>query len=287
MTEITLGGAPLTPADLAAIAEGAPVLCAPEGLRRMAEGRAVIDRAVAQNRPIYGVTTGLGPRVVDRLEGPAQAAFALSTVRGRAHAVGPPLPVAAVRAAMACRAHALLSGAVGVRPGLAELLAGCLNAGLSPVIGQTASIGAADLLWGGTMGLALIGEGSMETAQGVVPAAEALAAAGLTPWDPAPREGLALASHSSVSAGLAALGLARLDRLMAAASAASALSLEGFRGNLTPLDPDILALSPKPGEAAAAAAFWSWLEGTTLTEPAGSAGGPRRLQDPLSLRNLV
>ncbi|MEM1277703.1 MAG: aromatic amino acid lyase [Pseudomonadota bacterium] len=283
MTEITLGGAPLTPTDLAAIAEGAPVLCAPEGLWRMAEGRAVIDRAIAENRPIYGVTTGLGPRVVDKLEGQARADFPAATVRGRAHALGKPLAPEIVRVAMAARIQSMLTGATGARPILAETLAACLNAGLTPVLGESATIGAGDLMWGGMIGLALIGEGEMNTAQGRMPAAEALARHGIAPLLLEPREGLAFVSNSAPTAAVAAMGLAALRINLAAAQAAAALSLEAFRGNLSPLHPDILALSPKPGQMQAAEGLHAWLDGSLLHQ----AGAARRLQDPLSLRNIV
>ncbi|MEM6933690.1 MAG: aromatic amino acid lyase [Pseudomonadota bacterium] len=281
--EIELGAGLLSAEDFATIAAGAAVGISTEGLARMQAGHDVLTRLVAADAPIYGVTTGLGPRVVDRLDRAAQLAFPRATVRGRAHAVGRPLPVAVIRAALAIRAHTLLSGATGARPGLAEHIAACLNAKLTPVVGETGSIGAADLMWGGMIGLGLIGEGEMDTPNGPQPASEALESAGLMPWEPAEREGLAFVSNSSVTGALAALGLAELRRQFRAAQAAAALSLEGFRGNLSPIEPDLLALAPKPGQAEAASGLRTWLEGSGLF----SAGAARRLQDPLSLRNIV
>ncbi|MBY8977318.1 aromatic amino acid lyase [Rhodobacteraceae bacterium NNCM2] len=281
--ETLLGDGSLTPGDLLRIAEGGPVAASPKGLARMAEGEAVLAREIAADSPIYGVTTGLGPRVVDRLDTKAQQAFPAATIRGRAHAIGRPLETGVVRAAMAVRAHTLMSGATGVRPGLAEHVIACLNAGLTPVVGETATIGAADLMWGGMIGLGLIGEGEVDTETGRKPAAQAFAEAGLPPWEVAPREGLALASNSATMAALSAIGLARMEQALAATQGAAALSLEGFRANLSPIDPDIIALSPKPGQDRAAQGLRRWLEGSGLYQP----GAARRLQDPLSLRNIV
>lgn len=280
---IVLGDGDLSPAQLEQIGAGHPVAAAPGGLARMTAGAAILAREMAADRPIYGVTTGLGPRVVDRLDQTARQAFPAATIRGRAHAVGAPLDVEVVRAAMAVRAHTLMSGATGTRPGLAEHIVACLNAGLTPVVRETASIGAADLMWGGMIGLGLIGEGDMHGATGPRPAGDAFAEAGIDPWELAPREGLALASHSATMAALAAAGFARLEAALEAAQAAAALSLEGFRANLSPIDADILALSPKPGQTRAAKGLHFWLEASGLHQP----GAARRLQDPLSLRNIV
>lgn len=278
---ILLTGRDLTVDALTEIVGGAPVRLAPEGLARMATARRVIDDAVAAGRPVYGVTTGLGPRVVEALPRDELEAFALSTVRGRAHSVGDDLPEAVCRAALAVRTNTLLIGAAGVRPGLAEMMATCLNAGIIPAIRTVGSIGAADLMWGGDFGLALIGEGRMWTRGVVQPAGDVLARAGVAPWTPATREGLALVSHSSISAGLAAVAVAGVRDALEAAQTSAALVMEGFRANLSALDAELLAVRPQSGQALAAEGLAYRLEGSGLHRP----GAARRLQDPLSIRN--
>ncbi|MEM9043725.1 MAG: aromatic amino acid lyase [Pseudomonadota bacterium] len=280
---VILGAEPLSLAELEAIASGATVALYPEGLDRMARGNAILVREMTAETPIYGVTTGLGPRVVDKLQGQARADFPAATVRGRAHAVGKPLAPGIVRVAMAARVQAMLSGATGARPQLAETLAACINADLTPVVGESATIGAGDLMWGGMIGLGLIGEGEMDTRDGRLPAADALATHGIAPLELQPREGLVFVSNSSPTAAVIATGLLAMRARLTAAQAAAALSLEAFRGNLSPLDPDVLALSPKPGQAQAAEGLHAWLEGSGLHQP----GAARRLQDPLSIRNIV
>lgn len=279
---VLLDGAALTIGDLRRLAEGAPAALAEPALARMAAARAVIERAVAERRPVYGVTTGLGPKVVEALPEAELEAFALTTVRGRAHSAGADLPEPVCRAALAVRLNTLLIGAAGARPELAALMAACLNAGLAPAIRSVGSIGAADLMWGGDFGLALVGEGRMWRRGAALPAAEALAAAGLSPWSPGPREGLALVSHSSVSAALAALAAGAARRSVDRVQTAAALSMEGFRANLSILDPDLLALRPQPGQDEAAAGLRALLSGSELEDP----GAARRLQDPLSIRNI-
>lgn len=281
--QIELSGEGLTPDTLATIAAGAPVRLNPDGLSRMRMTCNLLREAIEGGEAIYGVTTGLGPRVVDELDDAQQKRMSRRTIRGRAHAVGAPLPPSTVRAAMAVRTNTLLNGASGADPDLARLLAACLNAGVSPVVRETGSVGAADLMWGAGLGLGIIGEGQMDTPQGRKPAGEALIAVGLAPYDPGPREGLALASHSSFTGAIAALALNRAENVFESIQTAAALSLEAFRANLSPLRFRTLALRPQPGQMAAAAGISARLENSALQK----AGAARRVQDPLSLRNIA
>src|SRR6185503_18695801 len=208
------------------------------------------------------LTTGLGPRVSDRLTGDALAEFSVLTVRGRANAVGPPLPAELVRAAMAVRANGLAAGGSGADPAIAELLVAMLNGGVHPVVPRTGSIGASDLCLLAHVGLAMIGEGEVLAEGGErVASGEALVAAGLEPLVLGPRDGLAICSASSVSAGAAAVALCRARSLLRSANVAAALAMEGFRANLTPLDGRVAKARAAPGQVACARAIRELLAG--------------------------
>ena len=60
-------------------------------------------------------------------------------------------------------------------------------------------------------------------------------------------------------------------------------ALEGFGANLSVFDEKILSLRPQPGQAEAAAEIVNLLEGSRLFSP----GQARRLQDPISFRNIA
>ncbi|WP_373090039.1 aromatic amino acid lyase [Sneathiella sp.] len=277
-----LDGRSLSLEVLAEIAFGRPVDIDTSAVDVMTKTNNLLLEFAAAGKPIYGVTTGLGPRVKQVLAADEIEEFALKTIRGRAHSVGNPLPRAVVRAAMAIRLNTLLIGASGASPRVARHIEACLNADLVPVIGETASTGAADLLWGGSMGLALIGEGAFLGKENSANFAKDLSDAGISPLKLGPRDGLALVSHSSFSAALAALGHYYAHIIWKSAQTAAALTLEGFRGNLSPFTPSLLAMRPQPGQREAAEDLLRRLENSALNEP----GAARRLQDPLSLRNI-
>jgi histidine ammonia-lyase len=279
---VALSGQGLTPAMLEAIGyEAALVSVTEDALERIRAAQETVRRAVAEERPVYGVTTGLGHGVTTRLDpGGADEDPALRTLRGRAVCVGEPLPREVVRATMATRLNGLCAGGSGAGEDVALTLAAMLNAGVHPVIPRYGSIGASDLCPLAHVGLVVAGEGEAEYDGRRRPGGEALAAAGIAPARLELKDGLALCSASSVTAAAAALALLRGRRLLEWAQSAAALSMEGFRASLTPIDPRVVAARPAPGQEWAAAGLRARLAGGSLTEP----GAARRLQDPLSFR---
>ena len=115
---------------------------AAEARARVAAARAVVERAAAGERPIYGLNTGLGGNLKYRLAPEEITAFQTQFVVGRAIGVGEPLPRATVRAAMLARANAMALGGAGVSPAVLDLLIALLNRDVTPVVPRWGSIGA-------------------------------------------------------------------------------------------------------------------------------------------------
>jgi histidine ammonia-lyase len=245
----------------------------------MAAARDIVERYIAEGRPAYGLTTGLGARVVESLPGDALAEFSRHTVLGRANSVGAPLSTEVVRAAVLVRANGLAHGGSGARPEVADALLALLEHGVHPIVPSIGSIGAGDICVLAHIALVLIGEGEAELHGKLMPGAQALAAVGLEPLDLAPKDGLAVISSNAVSVACAALALVDGRTALEAAHAAAALSLEGFRASLSPLDDRVVEARPAPGQAACAASLRTLLAGGSL-----ATSGGRRLQDPLSFR---
>ncbi len=278
---LILTGFDLEPARVAGVArDGLPVEMAPEALERMALSRAVVETHVDENIPVYGLTTGLGPRVTHRLSRAEMAEFSELTVLARSTALGPALPRDQTRALLLVRLNGLLAGGAGASLEIADALARLLNRGLHPVVPSVGSVGASDLCQMAHLGLALLGEGEMEAGGRRLPAREALREAALEPLRLGPKDGLAICNASAATAGRAALVLHDAGGLLDLAQVAAALSMEGFRANTSPITAEAAAARPQPGQEYAAAGLRRLLDGGALLDP----GAARRLQDPISLR---
>ena len=245
----------------------------------MAEARAALERALAENRPVYGLTTGLGARLGEAVAPERAAEQSARIVRGRAAAVGEPLPAEAVRAAILARLNGLCAGGSGASPAVAETLAGMLNAGVHPVVPRSGSIGSGDLCLLAHVGLVVMGEGEADLGGERLAGADALRRAGIAPVKLGPGDGLALCSSPAVAAGVAALALETADGLLETLGIAAALSMEGFRASPWPIEANVAGAHPAPGQEWEAAGLRELLRGGSLLEGPG-----RRLQDPLSFR---
>ncbi|MGQ3030438.1 MAG: HAL/PAL/TAL family ammonia-lyase [Ferrovibrionaceae bacterium] len=270
-----------TVADIVAIARNrARLEVSARAASRVQAARAVVERYAASEVPVYGLTTALGAGVDTRLSNDDLIAFQRRTVPARAVAVGWPAPTEVVRAMMAVRAVGMMAGGCGVSLPVLEGLVAALNAGVHPIVPSLGSIGAGDLAPLAHMADGLLGAGDAEYRGMTMPAAEALAAAGLKPLDLGLKDGHALLVANSYSVGQACLALADLDRLSAWLDLAVVLNFEGFRANLSVLDDRALAARPAFGQRRAAERLRGLLDGSGLWQE----GAARRVQDPLSYR---
>src|ERR1700748_3431850 len=126
---ILLTGNCLSPELVRAIArDGAEVRVADEAAVRITAANEVVLRAARSGIPVYGVTTGLAPRVPDSAaDGGTE--FSLRPIRGGATAVGEPLSVELTRATLAVRCNGICAGGSGAAPAGAQLLGGEVQQG--------------------------------------------------------------------------------------------------------------------------------------------------------------
>ncbi len=116
----------------------------------------------------------------------------------------------------------------------------------------------------------------------MLPAAEALAVAGLEPLTLAAKEGLALLNGTQVSTAYALRGLFEAEDLFAAATVCGGLSVEAMLGSRAPFDARIHAARGQRGQIDVAAAYRDLL--TASSEVARSHEKCDKVQDPYSLR---
>jgi histidine ammonia-lyase len=273
----------LTIDEVVAVAAGRARVSVPATVVDAVErGRAALDGALAAGRTLYGVNTGFGPLATTAVSGDAAEALQVNLLRSHATGTGPELPVEAVRAAIVIRLNSMGRGHSGVRPVLLERLAAVLNAGLTPCVPRTGSVGASgDLAPSAHAFLPLIGEGELRDVSGARrPAADALRDAGIEPLQLGAKEALALINGTHFMAGLGALVAEHTRVLLAAADVAAASSVEALEGCSPAFEERVQALRDVPGQARSAANIRALTAGSRRL----SAGRPDRVQDPYSLR---
>ena len=280
-----IDGGPLRLDDVVAVANRrATAVPAPDLERRMAPARAVVERVIAENRTVYGITTGFGALASTRIE-PGQAAdLQLGLVRSHAAGVGDPLPDELVRAMMLLRARTLAQGHSGIRPVVVTRILELLDRDLLPVVPSQGSVGASgDLAPFAHLALPLVGEGRLWEGGVAAPAAEVLARHGLEPLRLEAKEGLSLLNGTE---GMLAMGILRLDassHLVLAADVACALSVEALLGSVRPFEPRIHELRPHPGQARTAAIVRAMQAGSEINS-SHSDDFEHAVQDAYSLR---
>jgi histidine ammonia-lyase len=278
MSPVRLGPEPTSLSDIAAIANGAPVMLDPGALDAMARTRALLIRALDRGAAIYGLTTGVGDLYSVRLDPDEVSRAQLNMLRSHASGVGTPHDHAAVRAIMATMIKALIQGASGVGPELVVTMTEMLNRGVTPWSPGGGSVGY--LIATAHIGLAIFGQGKAWYKGELLPGADALARAGIALRQPGPREGHALLSGTYEITGIGALALHSARRLVAIADLAGAMSLEALRGNTRGFDPRLQQFRPHPGQAETAAKMMKILESSEIID----ANKNHRIQDALSLR---
>jgi len=279
---VTVGGAPLDFDQLDLIASGAPAKLAQEARARMEPSLALIQRAAHGSAPVYGVNTGFGALKSVRIPEEDVERLQANLVRSHAAGMGPELEPKAVRLMLALRAHSLALGASGVRVELVERLLSMLEKDCLPVVPSRGSLGASgDLIPLAHLALGIIGEGEIRRNGAVEPAASALADAGLGPIALQAKEGLALINGTQAATALGVVALLESARVMRAAHAACALSIEALCGSVKPFDSRVHALRSHRGQRDSAAAIRAILEGSGILASHASCG---RVQDPYSFR---
>jgi histidine ammonia-lyase len=278
---VVLTPAPVTVEDLARVAlERADVEVDESIWSRVRASRAVVERALDRGKPVYGLNTGLGPWKDQAVPLDILIDYQRRIVFERAGATGTPLPDEQVRALMFARIVGLAQGGSGATPGALEVLVRMLNAGVHPLVGEQGSLGASDIGHMAVIADVAIGRGRARVDGEILPGSEALARAGIEPYELQPKDGLAMVSANGASIGVGALTVLEAERVARLADMTAALALEAASGNLSPFDEEVARAKPFPGQIEAAKHVRELLSGSYLEDP----GTALSVQDPLSFR---
>jgi len=267
----------------AVVRGGAPAVLDRSAAARIAAARAEIERAIESGDAVYGVNTGFGNLANVRIDRPNLETLQERLVLSHAAGMGEPLADEEVRGMLLLRANTLARGHSGVREVIVERLLELLAAGVHPLVPSRGSVGASgDLAPLAHLALTVIGRGEARIDGEVLPAADALARAGLAPLRLAAREGLGLINGTQAMTALLALAALDARRLARLADLVGALSTEALRGTDVAFDPRIHAVRPYAGQRAAAANLWRLMQGSSIRE--SHRREDLRVQDPYSIR---
>jgi histidine ammonia-lyase len=286
MEPVDVSTGPVSPADVVRVArDGAGVRMTQEALGAIDRARAVVEELAAAPEPAYGISTGFGALATRHIPVDQRTQLQRSLVRSHAAGSGPEVEREVVRALMLLRLSTLATGHTGIRRETAQLLAGLLTHGITPVVHEYGSLGCSgDLAPLSHCALALMGEGTVRDVSGeLMNAADALAAAGLAPVELAEKEGLALINGTDGMLGMLVLAIHDLRVLLRTADIAAAMSVEAQMGTDRVFAPELQALRPQVGQALSAANLVSVLAGSGVMA-SHREDRFHRVQDAYSLR---
>ncbi|MBU3070638.1 aromatic amino acid ammonia-lyase [Aestuariicella sp. G3-2] len=279
---ITFDNTPLTIEDVVAIAlqQQSVQLNQSEDFRqRIAKGSEFLDRLLAEDGEIYGVTTGYGDSCTVTIPSELVAELPKHLFTFHGCGMGNMLTPTMARAVLAARMTSLCQGYSGVSLTLLEQLETLFKHDIMPVIPEEGSVGASgDLTPLSYVAAVLCGEREVYFNDEIKPTAEVFAQLGIQPITLRPKEGLAIMNGTAVMTGLACMAYSRAQYLSKLATRITALCTLASKGNAHHFDETLFSVKPHPGQQRVA----SWLrEDLHAGEPPRN---PKRLQDRYSLR---
>ena len=258
------------------------VQMSPEGRRQVEVSRAVVEKLLDSEKPVYGISTGFGDLSRIWIPPAEREKLQRNLILSHAAGVGECLSEDVVRAAMLLRANSLTKGYSGIRPETMEMLLTMLNRRVYPAVPSKGSVGASgDLSPLSHIALVMMGEGKAFVQGKCVSGAEALAAAELKPVAFGGKEGLALINGTQIMTAVGVLVWHDAADLMKAADIAAAMSLEALRGTRAAFDERISRIRPHPGQLATCSNLLRLTSDSRIMESHEHCG---KVQDAYSLR---
>src|SRR5579863_1207039 len=287
---ITLTGHDMTIEQVVDVARhGAKVQLSPEANQRQADNHGLLLEAAAEGVAVYWFNRGAGDQretmmfsgdLLTRkkkayLEKSQLMEFQLGAIFGYGPEVG---DEEIVRAMMVVRANAMTSNAPS--PQLSQMLIDLLNQRITPVVQSRGTLGEGDLAQLSNVGATMVGAGDAYYQGTRMPAADALAKAGLKPIKPFAADTNALTSSDAYATGIAALAVYDAQRALDWADLIYAMDLNGMNSSITPLSMVVQRERPFQWLNWDAARVLDMIKGSYLF-----GDDPKRIiQDPESLR---
>jgi phenylalanine ammonia-lyase len=232
-TQLDLDGCSLTIRDALEVSRRERIVRLSEGaIAAVRACRELKQTLIAEEIPIYGVTTGLGDSAHRQISAAKTATLQQNLVRFLGCGTGPIAPPEVVRVMMLLRANCLAKANSGVRVELVERLLDLLNHDVIPLVPERGSCGASgDLVPLSYVGRALAGEARVVFDGQTRDASDVLAQLGYEPLLLEAKEGLALTNGTSFMTAFACLAVGAARQLADLADLLTAMASEALMGN--------------------------------------------------------
>ncbi|MFD2467038.1 aromatic amino acid lyase [Amycolatopsis silviterrae] len=194
-----------------------------EALRRQ---RAAMLAALEGDRPVYGVSTGMGRLAGTRLTAEQQADHQRNLLVGRAVGGPPWLSPELTCALLRMRLRGFLRGDAAVSPELVVFLADRINDGFLPAVPRDSLGSAGEIIPLAHAFQTFVGIGTVLDDGAGIPAAEALQRRGVEPFVLGPKEGASLIQGSPLSEAYAWVCAGRARRLVEWQTVCAAIAVD-------------------------------------------------------------
>jgi len=256
--------------------------------------RAAVDKMVANEEIVYGITTGFGSLAKVAINPDQVHDLQKNLIISHACGVGNPLPVEVVRGMLLLRAKSLSKGYSGIRPVVINTMLEMLNKNVTPVVPEKGSLGASgDLCPLSHMVLPMLGvEGSLAyfgDEKDPICGIMAMERAGIAIVEHLEaKEGLALNNGTQCMTSIGALAVYDAQNLLETAEKAAGLTLEALNGRTDAFYEGIHKLRNQTGQQTSAQKMLEHTKGSSFINTSKpDKNNPEleiRLQDAYALR---
>ena len=244
--------------------------------------RDYVEQVIAENRVVYGLTTGFGKFANITIKREQIAELQEKLILSHATGVGNNLSEEETRAIMLLRINVLAKGHSGIRLSTLNSLISMLNKGVHPCIPEKGSVGASgDLAPLSHLALVLLGKGEAIYKGKKMTGEEVMKLAEITPVVLQAKEGLALNNGTQVMTGVGALNLLRSENLCKVSDIISAMTVDSLLGTTAAFDHLVHDLRPHAGQQDSAVNLTNLLKDSELNI---SHKNCANVQDPYSIR---
>lgn len=258
------------------------VTLAPDARKQIKASRAIIEKCLQKDKPVYGINTGFGKLAEVRIPHDHLNDLQENLVMSHACGVGEPVVQEDVRAILLLKANTLAKGFSGVRPEIVAFLLDLLNKNVLPSIPQKGSVGASgDLAPLAHLALVVIGKGEVLEGKENISAGIALKSAGLEPIKLEAKEGLALLNGTQFMTGLGVVNWHIAKTLLQTADVIGAMSAEAMMGTPVAFDERIHRARGFRGQIESARRLRMMMQNSPIRDSHLECG---RVQDPYSIR---